>query len=321
MIKLIQASMVMYIYSGSDWYRPLAAYLTQIESTRYGYPPSISEDSFDCEAHETPAEESPDPENTFLLWMFKIHRTFAQSFPGPLGLHKTLSGVEKCDQRIQTLLREIPYELSMPKDYIPGITETPTELIRRYAVACMIQGHLLTLHRPYAAKSLVSRNAATTAAWALVSYQAQLMSLSSTLEKFLWYIEEFVDPHLFRATAMLGVMLTRDPNNPLFRTILNQVELCANQAKTKSLRKRDFAKTYGVLSALHSALLEKEASAPVDSAVGPTANPSMDPLGDGEDWVMEEVLSEPMFRWDDYLVDTILNTDQEAFEHKLDGDA
>jgi hypothetical protein len=301
--------------------RPFETYLTHIESSRYGYPPSISEDSFDCEAHETPAEESPDPENTFLFWMFKIHRTFAQSFPGPLGLHKTLSGVDKSDQRIQALLREIPYELSMPKDYIAGISETPTELIRRYAIACMIQGHLLTLHRPYAAKSPVSRNAATAAAWTLVSYQAQIISLSSTLEPFLWYIEEFADPHLFRATAMLGAMLSRDPNNPLFTTILDQIELCANQAKAKSLRKRDFAKTFGVLSGIHAALQEKEASAAlVDTVIGPAANPRIDPFGDGDDWVMEEVLSEPMFRWDDYLVDAVLNTEQNTFAHKLDGD-
>jgi hypothetical protein len=245
--------------------------------------------------------------------MFKIHRVFAQSFPGPLGLQKTLSGVEKSDQRIRALLREVPYDLNIPKDYIPGIGETPTELIRRYTIACMIQGHLLTLHRPYAAKSPASKNAAIAAAWCLISYQAQLMSLSLTLEQFSWYIEEFIDPHLFRATAMLGAILTRDSDNPLFTTIMNQVEICAEQAKAKSLRKRDFAKTYGVLSALHAALQAKEASIVTGPTIDQADSLPLEGFGDGGGWGMEEVLSESMFRWDDYLVDTVLNTDQNTY--------
>ena len=283
------------------------------ESTRYGYPPSISENSFDCEAIETPATDAPDSSNTFLYWMFKIHRTFAQSFPGPLGLQKTLSGVEKCDQRIKSLRREVPIGLSIPEEYIPGIAETPTELIRRYTIACMIQGHLLTLHRPYAAKSPASKNAVMTAAWCLVSYQAQIISLSSTLEQFSWYIEEFIDPHLFRATAILGAALARDPNNPLFDTIMNQVEMCAEQAKSKSLRKRDFAKTYGVLSGLHAALQAKEASAVVAPVIEPTYGLPVEILGAGDGWGMEEILSESTFRWDEYLVDTVLNAGQNTY--------
>jgi hypothetical protein len=253
----------------------------------------------------------PDPENTFLFWMFKIHQTVAASFPGPLGIHKTLSAVEKIDTIVRELLAKIPPELSIPPDYNPA-TESPVEIVRRYSIACLVQGHILTLHRPYASISDTSKRAVVTAAWNLVESQKQLIAISDQLEPFAWYIEEFIDPHLFRATALLGVMLSREPENVLADAIIQQVDVCATAAEAKSVRKKEFCKTVNIFRAIHKALTEKSETPTAGPSVPVVPSVSQEGSPDERGWGMEEVLTESGFRWDEYLVDMVLNTDQET---------
>ena len=211
---------------------------------------------------------------------------------------------------VRELIAQIPPELSIPPDYTPA-AESSVEIVRRYSIACLIQGHLLTLHRPYASISDISKRAVVTAAWNLVEYQKQLMAISDQLEVFAWYIEEFIDPHLFRATALLGVMLSREPQNLLADAIVQQVEVCATEAKRKSLRRREFWKTSNIFRAIHKALTEKNETPSVGPSV-PLVPSVSQGSSDERGWGMEEVLTESGFRWDEYLVDMVLNTDQET---------
>jgi hypothetical protein len=282
-----------------------------LDATHYGYPPNIAEGTFDCEALETLPSNLPDADNTFLYWLFKLHGTISASFPGPLGIHKTLSAVEKTDTVIKELLAQLPPHLSIPDNYNPAV-ESPLEIIRRYTLVCMIHGHLLTLHRPYATMSESCKQAAVTSAWTLVEYQKQLITLSDKLEPFAWYIEEFLDPHLFRATAFLGVLLSRNPQDPLADTIVQQVEICANAAVAKSFRKRDFYKTSCLFRAIHQKLTEKTEDPPAGHSVPLAPDVSQEESLEERGFGMEEVLSESMFRWDDYLIDMVLNTDQDT---------
>jgi hypothetical protein len=282
-----------------------------LDACHYGYPPNIAEGTFDCEALETPASSPPDPENSFLFWMFRVHQTVAASFPGPLGIHKTLSAVENTDAIVRELIAQIPPELSIPLDYNP-VADSPVEIVRRYSIACLTQGHLLTLHRPYASISDTSKRAAVTAAWNLVEYQKQLMAISDQLEAFAWYIEEFIDPHLFRGTALLGVMLSREPQSLLADAIVRQVKVCATEAQRKSSRRREFWKTSNVFRAIHKKLTEGNETSGVGPSVPQVPSVSQEGSSDERGWGMEEVLTESGFRWDEYLVDMVLNTDQET---------
>jgi hypothetical protein len=243
--------------------------------------------------------------------MFRLHRAISLSFPGPLGIHKNLPAVELNDQRTHNIIDQFPPELSITDDYNPSPDESPLELIKRYTLVCLAYGHLITLHRPYTSKSDYSKRAITMAAWKIASLHPQLLELLPRLEQYLWFIEEFIDAHIFRATLVLGAQLAREPGNPLAPSIMEHVNLCVRQSKVKALRKRDYAKAYGAFEKLKSAL-EAPAESPQPN-VGPSApegSPSVSRDG-GADWgVGANVLEESMFRWDDYLVDMLLDQDQ-----------
>ena len=243
--------------------------------------------------------------------MFKLHAAFSASFPGVLGIQKSLSAVRNNDQKIRDLLNQVPPHLSLPPNYIPTVGETSLEIIRRYTIACITQSHFVTLHRPYRSVSPFSKDAALTAAWKLCQYQSRIMALSLVLEPFKWFIEEFLDPHIFRAVAFLGCNLTREPENPNAGTIVRQVGICAEQAKLNSIRKNDCVKAYGVLRAIQATLAEKQIlPEPVETPPHATTDLLVGVSADG--WGMEEVLTESMFRWDEYLVDMVLDTNQDA---------
>jgi hypothetical protein len=243
--------------------------------------------------------------------MFKLHAAFSASFPGVHGTQKSLSAVHNNDLKIQDILHELPPELSLPINYIPAVGETALEIIRRYTIACIVQGHFITLHRPYRSMSPFSKHAALTAAQNLAQYQSHIDALSPVLEPFEWFIEEFLDSHMFRAVAFLGCDLSHETENPLAGTIVRQVEVCSEQAKLKSLRKRDFVKTYGVLRAIQATFADKQIL-PEPIEITPLATTDSSAEGSADGWGMEEVLTEPMFRWDEYLVDMESDTNQDA---------
>ena len=241
--------------------------------------------------------------------MFKLHSAFSQCFPGVLGIQKRLSAVNENDQKIRDLLNQLPPELTIPPDYIPTIGESPLEIIRRYTIACITQGHFITLHRPYRSVSEFSKEAAITAAFTLAQYQSHIVSLAPKLEPFAWFIEEFLDAHLLRGVAFLGSHFTHEPDNPLTGTVVRQINICTEQAKLKSLRKRDYAKAYGVLRAIQATFEQKQIlPEPVELSL--TNDISVEGSSDG--WGMDEILTESGFRWDEYLVDMVLDTNQEA---------
>jgi hypothetical protein len=72
----------------SDWYIDTSKLLTS-EAVRYGYPANLREDAYDCKPLDTPASSAADPDNTFLYWMFILHKTISTSFPGPIGIQKS----------------------------------------------------------------------------------------------------------------------------------------------------------------------------------------------------------------------------------------
>jgi len=156
-----------------------------------------------------------------------------------------------------------------------------------------------------------SKDAALKAAHTLAQYQSHIITLASTLEPFAWFIEEFLDAHLLRGVAFLGAYFTREPENPLTGTIVRQVGICTEQAKLKSLRKRDYAKAYGVLRAIQATFAENHIlPEPVVERNSPRDDVSREGSSDG--WGMDEVLMESGFRWDEYLVDMVLDTNQDA---------
>ena len=243
--------------------------------------------------------------------MFKLHAAFSASFPGVLGIQKSLSAVRKNDQKIRDLLKQLPPELSLPKNYIPAVGETSLEILRRYTIACITQGHFITLHRPYRSISPFSKDALLTAAWNLSQYQSHLVALSPVLEPFEWFIEEFLYSHIFLAVAFLGSNLTSEPENPLAGAIMRQVEVCLEQAKIKSLRRKYYTKVYGVFRAIQATFAVKQIlPEPAETTPPATTNSSLEGSADG--WGMEDVLTESGFRWDEYLVDMVLDLNQEA---------
>ena len=240
--------------------------------------------------------------------MFKLHAAFSASFPGVLGIQKSLSAVLNNDKKIHDLLSQLPPELCLPKNYIPAVRETALDVIRRYTIACITQGHFMTLHRPYRSFSPFSKEAVLTAARNLAQFQSHIISLSPVLEPFEWFIEEFLDPHIFCAVAFLGCNLIHEPENPLAGTIVRQVEVCSEQAKRKSLRKRTCGKAYGALRAIQTTFAEKQILPEPVEITPATTDSSVEADG----WGMEEGLTEPMFQWDEYLVDMVLDTNQDA---------
>lgn len=240
--------------------------------------------------------------------MFKLFRVISGSFPGVSGIQKSLSAVQKVDQKMHDYLGQLPQELTRPSDYIPAINETPLEIVRRYTIACIAQGFFLTLHRPYSSVSEASRISIGKAAWLLASYQAQLVSLSAILEPFAWFIEEFLDPHLFRGVAVLGARLTREPGHPLATTIISQVQAMAEQSKRKVLRKRDYAKVFGISQSILVKYVEMGLLQEVQEPRPSSAEPVLENAPDENPWGMEDVLMESGFKWDDYLVDPVMDT-------------
>jgi hypothetical protein len=168
----------------------------------------------------------------------------------------------------------------------------------------------MTLHRPYRSFSQFSKEAALAAARNLAQYQSDIISLSPVLEPFEWFIEEFLDPHIFCAVAFLGCNLIREPENPFAGTIVRQVEVCSEQAKRKSFRRRACGKVYGVLRTIQTTFAEKQILPEPVEITSATTDPTVEDTADG--WGMEEGLTEPLFRWDEYLVDMVLDTNQDA---------
>jgi hypothetical protein len=249
--------------------------------------------------------------------MFKLQRVFAACFPGHLGI-QPYAGIDKADQMIRDFMANLPPELALPEGYMPAPTESPVEIIRRYTIATEIQGSFITLHRPYLIKSTSLHNAVVAAAWKLYSYQSQIMALSDILEPFAWYIEEYLDPHLFRGSATLAFTLIREPTIPDADMIVMRIRECAELGKAKSLRKKDCAKVYGIFRAMLMTLSERierdgtdiqeQINVPAAPVSPPMSFPQENAFG-VMDWNMQDMLVDPMFRWDEYLVDMVLDTD------------
>jgi len=275
-----------------------------LESIHYGVPPCIAPGTFDCEPLLVPASSIANPDNTFMYWLFKLHAAFAESFPGVVGIHKSLRDVKTKDQAIRNILNQLPPELTLPSGYIPAVSETPLEIIRRFTIHTVVQGHFITLHRPYIGISDFSKEASLSATWTLAQYQSQLTTLWGVLEPFEWFIEEFLDGHLLRAVGYLGCMLVREPTNPLAGTIVRQLDIAAEHVRS-SLRQRGFTKVYHVVKAIQAALAEKQV---YSTATQPSPLGS-EPYGDENiDAFMEDVFTETnMFKWDEYLLDMVLD--------------
>ena len=239
--------------------------------------------------------------------MFKLHAAFSSSFPGVLGLHKSIAAVKQVDEKIHRLLANLPPELTLPPNYIPAANESAIEVLRRYYIAVVTQGHFITLHRPYRSISEYSKDASLTAAWVLTSYQSQIISLSNMLEPYAWFTEEFMDTHLIRGVALLGGTLTREPDHPFAATIVNAVKTCLEETKAKASRKRDQRKAHGIFLSIQATLEEKQL-APSVLLPSPQMNQSEASENSGEGWGMEDILMEPQYRWDEYLVDMVLDS-------------
>lgn len=218
-----------------------------------------------------------------------------------------MAAVKQADQKIRNLLADLPPELTLPPNYIPAVGETPIEILRRYYIAVVTQGHFITLHRPYRSISEYSRDASVAAAWLAASYQSQLISLSDVLEPFAWFIEEFMDTHVIRGVALMGGTLIRQPDHPCAATIVNAVQTSANETKAKALRKRDQAKAHGIFVAIQATLVEKGLVSAVPES-SPQADLFESSENGGEGWGMEDVLTESQFKWDEYLVDMVLDS-------------
>jgi hypothetical protein len=246
--------------------------------------------------------------------MFKLQRIFAKCFPGHLGI-QPFATLDKADQSIRDFITSLPPELALPPNYTPAPTESAVEIIRRYSIAAEIQGSIMNLHRSYISKSGAARDAVIAAAWTLFHYQAQIMALSDILEPFHWYIEEYMDPHLFRGCATLGFTCLREPDNPNIPAIFARAQICSQLSKEKILRKSDYAKIYGIFRAMQIELVDRYphlVAAPVvsDLRSGSTTTSSLENSpGRGAFWDMQDVLVDPMFKWDSYLVDMVLDTE------------
>jgi hypothetical protein len=254
----------------------------------------------------------------FIYWMFKLHSEFSKSFPGVIGIHKSLAAVRQCDENVRKLLDQIPAKLSLPPNYVPSIGENATEIIRRFIIGCFTQGFFITLHRPYRGRSEFSNNAVINASWMLAAYQSQITALSDVLEPYGWLIEEFIDPHLFRGVLLLGASLDREPDNPLASTIIRHLEVSAQVAKTNSVRNRNSIKTHKLISAVLGSLAQKNVivqEVASNSHVGSTSEGSPDGQGWGMDMdmAMGDVLAEPMFNWDEYLNNLAMDVGSQQF--------
>jgi len=221
-----------------------------------------------------------------------------------------MAAVKQADQKIRSLLADLPPELTLPPNYIPAVAETPIEILRRFYIAVVTQGHFITLHRPYRSISEYSKDASVNAAWLAASYQSQIMNLSDVLEPFAWFIEEFMDTHIVRGVALMGGTLIRQPDHPYAATIVNAVQTSANETKAKALRKRDQGKAHGVFVAIQATLVER-GLVPAVSEPSPPADLSENSENGGEGWGMEDVLMESQFRWDEYLVDMVLDSNRQ----------
>ena len=106
--------------------------------------------------------------------------------------------------------------------------------------------------------------------------------------------------------------------------ITKQVLVCSELARVKSLRKPGFARAYGLMRALYLTLSEKldNPASSIGTIVPPTVNPNKICPEDyyfddeGEDnapgemgWDMQDVMMDPRFKWDSFLLDMVLDTD------------
>jgi len=242
--------------------------------------------------------------------MFKLHQAFAAAFPGPIGIQKSLACVQAADQRVRALLSQLPPGLTLPENYVPAATETPLQTIQRYTIACISQGFFITLHRPYASVSEVSRSTIISVSWTLASYHSQLIALAGVLDPFRWYIEEFLDPHMIRGIAVLGSLVAKTPTLPDSSIILSHLQLAGEQARLKALRKRDHAKIHGVFRAILLELAEKNVFPDTPEAPYSSTEPSSEGTPDDFGWGMEDILLESAFKWDEYLLDMVLDPSQ-----------
>jgi len=276
----------------------------KVESIHYGLPPSVAPGTFDCVPPLIPTSCPATPEYAFMYWMFKLHAACAESFPGVVGIQKNIRDVKTNDQKIRNIVNELPTELTLPPGYVPAPTETPLEIVRRFAIHTIVQGHLVTLHRPYREISDFSKEVSVNATWTLAQYSNQLTTLGGILEPYQWFVEEFLDGHLIRAVATLGCMLVREPTNPLAPTIVRQIEIASEHVRS-SVRQRDYTKAYHLLQVILSTLAEKQ----VVSTPSQSSPQTSDPYSDADmNAFMEDVLTDAnMFKWDEYLVDMVLD--------------
>ena len=259
-----------------------------------------------------PTQTCPvDQDSLFLYWMFKLHQAFGSSFPGAIGIQKSLPCVQAADQKVRALLAQLPPELTLPENYLPALSETPLQVLRRYAIACISHGFFITLHRPYATVSEVSRTTVINISWSLVGYHIQLVALAGLLEPYRWFIEEFIDPHLIRGIAVLGSLVAKDPTSPDASSIASHLQLGAEQARLKALRKRDHAKVHGVFRAILLELAEKNVfpDSP-EGSYSSTEPPAEGTLEEITGWGMEDILTESAFKWDEYLLEMVLDPSQ-----------
>jgi hypothetical protein len=104
-------------------------------------------------------------------------------------------------------------------------------------------------------------------------------------------------------------MLIREPTNPLAPTIVLQVEIAAEHVRS-SVRQRDFTKAYHLLQVILATLAEKQ----VVSTPPQRSPQNSDPYSDADmNAFMEDVLGDAnMFKWDEYLVDMVLDGNLEG---------
>jgi Fungal specific transcription factor domain len=99
--------MFIFIFDQTGWYTSALA-LMETEANHFGHPALISQGSFDCEPSQPPEDSIPDPDDMFIYWMFKLHIEFSKSFPGVIGIHKSLSAVRQCDEKVREVLQQLP---------------------------------------------------------------------------------------------------------------------------------------------------------------------------------------------------------------------
>ena len=119
-----------------------------------------------------------------------------------------------------------------------------------------------------------------------------------------------MDTHIVRGVALLGSNLVREPDHPFAATIVKAVQTSLEETKAKTLRKRNQGKAYGVFLAIQVTLAEK-GLLPEAQESSSHADPSENSENGGERWGMDDVLTESQFRWDEYLVDMVLDSNAE----------